>query len=186
MNPTQRLGTGRSSTFVDNGGGGEIELVETKLLLGDETDVDFTGLDGDTDLIYILSLSLIVSNATSGAGCNPGLRFNGAADDTGLSSSWVYEFASAALGTDFSTGAVIHFKDGATPSVVSTIKLFAKSGVVRNGTFQSGDSGDRLPVNGNLLWTNTADNMTQITLHSPSAGRIGAGSRLSLYRMRNG
>jgi len=145
----------------------------------DATQADFTGLDGDSDGLYILVFYI---KNTSGTNANYGFRFN---DDTGTNYNWRElhgagndEYTSYGTGVDFArfsnceTG---HYSFG-------VIWLCPKTGQQRLYSGHYRDESDRIFVIGGE-WTNTADNITKISLVASETGAISAGSWFILYKL---
>lgn len=174
---------------VSAGGGGKLELVETiTLLVPSSADVTFSGLDGDTDKRYLL-----VGNIPGNGGAGNAalyLRFNG---DTGGN----YPYAelsvdgsvpsSTAAGSATSSAAPLGYWGGAATDSASCVEAWinvSREGVARSRTVLSRTfrkDGRVLAIAGSG-WTNTADNVTSISL--PLSGiTMAAGAEFSLYRV---
>jgi len=145
----------------------------------DVTQVDFTGLDGDSDGLYIL-VFYIKNSTANDATC--GFRFN---DDTGTNYNW-QEIHGAGTSTYANSGSGVdnikmaHLNAGKENFGVYWI--YPKTGQMRYLTGHFADTGNRA---WHMVgwWTNTADNITKISIVASATGAISAGSWFILYKL---
>lgn len=170
MTQIQRVKTGRSSQFSDQGGGGGLEFLQKVTLVADSTDVTFSGLDGDVDTKYVISFRLKLYN---GGGANLSLYFNGLS--TNLSGLYLSNVGSG-------SGVFVAFGN-ANAFLNGEIQVWAKTGAERQSVSVIGGN-----TNGILseIWNETVSNVTSLVIHSDVASAILAGSEFTLYRMVNG
>lgn len=170
------------------GGGGAAAITDTWELIGDvtlvapATQVDFTGLDGDTDEVYLLET--IVEKVAIGASTH-GIQFN--ADTAANYNEQRLEVngvtASAARGT-----ALVKMQVGLFSGIVDrradSVIIFAKTGALRYISCHSaGQTGGGIAEQINSgEWTNTVANVTQISFLSSLASDFGTGSRFLLFK----
>lgn len=183
MNPTKRLGTGRSSTFVDTpGGAGGLEWLQTVEALADTPTLTVPGLDGDVDGIYLFLINLIpAADATV-----PVLRPNGLS--TNLTRVGFYVIPGFAP-QDPGAGSRVPLYELGDPTPCSAqVILYAKSGKrrffqIRSTLFQAGAENRLTAWQFDGMWNETVTNITSLDLTSNSAGNgILQGSKIQVYR----
>lgn len=162
-----------------------LQWIETQTLGSDQTDVTFSSLNGDADLVYVIHANIII--ATSGSDSNLRLRFNGASDDTGVTSAGMWTGGTGPSAAGFAFGFVGQITGtAAAMSCFSEITIAAKTGVKRLSRCALVDYPNSFVLHSSILWDNSATNITSITLHSLEASRLKAGSAFTLYKMPNG
>lgn len=174
----------RSQASGGGGGSDGWELIEDITVPADTTQVDITGLDGDTDALY----RLIASFRASGGFCNVMLRFN---NDSGASS---YAWSRIR-----STGTSVGAAQDADDSQIEANIAIADGEVGNLDVIIDPNTGQERPVQmcqGAVndpatsfrlaivfgLWLDTVSNMTEINLFAAVANAIGAGSRIWLFK----
>lgn len=174
MTATQRPLTGRSSEFAD-----VLELVAKVDLVGDQTDVTFSGLDGDADVKYLLEMRVPCG---AGGTAHFSLQPNGL--NTNLTDA----------GGQFNNGAATGFANTTTGQfgyvltgqiMAATLKIWAKSGLKRVWCAEFTGNAPLIAITGST-WDDLVTNITSLVIHSDVANSIGAGSSFTLYRMPNG
>jgi hypothetical protein len=180
-------GTGNYSVPAGSGGGG-LTLVEAKTITSNSTTVTFSGLDGDTDGIYLL-LGRIVN--ASGASPFYSWRPNNVTTNQLGQLSQFYN-GNTNFVQQTSTLSFANINSGNTISF--EMKIFAKSNpngqaVVRqytgttSGAIIAGTPGTN-PVSGTVggQWNDTSTNITSIVIVSDQTNGIGNGSTIALYK----
>ena len=165
-----------------SGGGGDLTLVETKLVTGSAVDsLTFSGLDGDADGIYRL-LGLFI--AGTGSDCTIGLQFN--ADTTSNNHKWFEEWTTANADATYVPIAVP--ATGNTNKFANfDVTIFPLSGVPRIAMARSAQWGttqyafDRKAYQG--LWKDTSSNVTSLKLLTTVSNNFGVGTKISLYKL---
>lgn len=165
------------------GTGTMLELVENKDFSAQATSYTFTGLDGDTDCIYLLKYR-IIKNTTSAMLVTA--KPNGLATNQHSYSSFfgtatgTYDFAvldidrnGGATTGDVGSGELwIHAETGIARQFFVTEAQFRNAGV---GVFQIEAVG---------YWSDTAANITSLEILCDQTNGIAAGSYLRLYRLK--
>jgi len=176
-----RLSKGDEATTT----GTSIIKVKTGLLqlLGDTTvsgasvqNITFSGLTGDTDKTYFLVMFGIDDTTVT----NLGLRFNG---DTG--NNYIEQNIEASSTTvssytnTLSYGFFIYL--AANAHGIAQVWIHSLSGYQRWATYTCGSS---VPTSfmGSIRWTNTADQITSITIHAAGGAVMKAGTRVVLFK----
>lgn len=159
--------------------------LDSQVLSGAGSSVTFSGLDGDRDVVYFLS----VMGKASGGTTSDRIRFN---SDTGT--NYGYQYLD---GTNTTTGASRGTSQAQIPGGAASVGnystavmvLFAKSGFIRPGVVEAlttlnGTSISSETVYG-TIWNNTADNITSIEV-STASNNYAIGSQFELYALRPG
>ena len=175
---------GASDPFVRTsaaGGGSGLTLIETKTVTSDVTDVTFSGLDGDTDGVYLLVFRL--KAAASGAVV---LQMNGATTNHSGAQAVIRADAASFYG---GTG-TWRFANPSNGDVYSgEVRISAKSSI--NGVGQRrqywGQSGGHSGSYSQYYWyggewDDTSTNITSIVIHAEVASAIANGSQFSLFK----
>lgn len=159
------------------------ELIQDVTLSAIASQIDLTGLDGDTDEVYWLAFYLRKAT-TPGLG-RLNIRLNG---DSGANyNRQLLEMSGAALPASRTTADTSMLMGGSTTTITTltyNIKLMLRSGARRyaichySGTEGPGISEDLVSAE----WTNTVDNVTQISLFSDTASDLDIGTQASLFR----
>lgn len=173
----------RSQASGGGGGSDGWELIEDITVPADTTQVDITGLDGDSDELYLLIGSVIAS----GGLCELTLRFNG---DSGSNYRWgrarVFggNIAGQQNNSDTHIFGDIPIADGEVGNL--EVIIHPQTGQTRSVKMYQGG---RFGATNNRLalvfgeWLNTAENLEVINLRVFSgASTIGAGSRFYLFK----
>lgn len=164
-------------------GAGQLVLVEKKVLVADATDVTFSGLLGNTDLKYVLSIQtpLIPDNVLWS------LRLNGDTTDANYSFQLLKVLNNTVTGFPNSPTGPAYFAQtaGGTSSIVVDLQLWAKSGNKRHYICTQPDEAVAMRTWAGH-WSNTADEITSLTIHSDVASAIKSGCIITLYKMPNG
>lgn len=162
-------------------GGGALTLIQKQTVTSTQTTITFSGLDGNTDEVYLLHFRII--GAGSAATC--ALRPNGATtnltiarvynggSDTG-SAEWV--MTSNVQTSDTAWGDITIFaKDN--PNSVATKRTM----VGQVGQTTGGGSSAALIVNEAGIWNETSTNITSFDI-TCGTSNIGSGSTFALYK----
>lgn len=162
-------------------GGGSLELVDDQTLSGAATSVTLSGLDGDTDEVYLL-LYRIIKNVV--ATINTDLRPNGVTTNRTTYLDYIGSAgAGAANTTDWHIGGN---GSGGTGGVeAGCLWLDAKTGARRTGCGEwvISDGGTHQIVRFMIDWTDTAANITTLDVVCDQANGFGAGSFFRLYKV---
>lgn len=160
-------------------GGGGLVLVEKKLITSAVTDVTFSGLDGNTDEVYVLKARINVAVTSTFT-----VRPNGAS--TNLTIARLYNGGSDTSSTEWvCTGSIANTEVGwlditihakANPNSVATRRTMnGQSGMTAS-------SAASLIVNLAGVWNETSTNITSLVIHGVVASSIGDGSTFALYK----
>lgn len=177
-----------SPTFTGTHLGTFQRIIPTMELSAAATEIDITGLDGNTDVDY--KMIMIVKTATTGGLYELLLRFN---DDTGANYVRQYfscrSIAVAAERTTSQTSAYLSYDVGnvANGYAYLNIDISAKSGFFRSIRVSSQEKSSVSVLDLKELassWENSADNITSIKLLSSLANGFGIGTRVELYARR--
>jgi len=149
--------------------------------------VDFSGLDGDADKIYVIKQRLIKSVTTSYT-----YYFYPNGSSSNLSSHYHSSYYSSASGSGTSTGQLADGSYGSSGGVDNwniTMYIFAarnsnriilseysRYGVATTNHVQ--EMGQR-----SIIWRNSTDNLTSIRLASSNSTGFGIGTETFLYRL---
>ena len=157
-------------------------------LTGNTTQVDFTGLDGDTDNEYILKTQIVQGLAPSAVNVC-GIVFN---DDT-VATNYPY-LASSLFGTNrvsYGTGVRANGLITNWSSIPSVYKIAEarivarrKTGIYRQSTAISVGAAWSEYLFYSFQWLNTTDNITKISIVNDEANLMGAGTIIELYARR--
>lgn len=166
-------------------GGGGLILIEKQTITSAVTDVTFSGLDGDTDKVYLLMGRIIVPSG----GSNPVFTWQPNGITTNQSSQRMYANGGATAADQTSN---LWLLDGIVATTVSfSVTIHASKvensvAMIRNhfGTFQAIYGAGTIAV-GTVSgqWNETSTNITSIVVHSSVASKIGNGSTIALYRL---
>lgn len=140
--------------------------------------VTFSGLDGDSDKVYLLVA--YVYN-TDGSTHELGVRLN---NDSGTNYDDQYLSGSGTNVTAASRTGRTYVKIGsayATRWNLFKTLIYAKSGYRRVVISQQGSSGNVELCAGD--WNNTTDNVTSVVVVMPAGAYIGVGSRFILFKL---
>jgi len=159
--------------------GGALQLVEHKSVGADTQEVTFSGLNGDTDLVYLL-LARIVNDA--GVAVIYDLQPNGTTTNQRFSYlAWTSAATANVGGTTMAVGQL-----AATDTGLFVVWFYAKTGETRL-SFGQNLTADSTAISGRnvvAIWNETATNVTSIDFFADAANGIGDGSALTLYRVR--
>ena len=152
------------------------------------TSVNIAGLNGDTDMNYIVTTRIVNGNPNM----DYFLQFNA---DTNTSNygkrtmvhtdgiSYNNNFSNSEMGI-FTGG---HGSAGSNGISFSKLEIYAKSGTMRFSIYRSGHFTSTTSWSnhaGYAWWTNTASNITSMTLTTNVANAIGAGSHIEVWARR--
>lgn len=158
---------------------GALQLIES-VVLGDDTDtVTFSGLDGNLDGVYLLEGALKVG---SGGAAVVNLRPNNLTTNQLLAlQSWDTVPATAATaGTALQIGAV----DADGGSISGWLNAAAGLGHRLGGATASSKNGSTLSAfDAAFSWADSTTKITSLVVKATVAASMGAGSRVSLYRL---
>lgn len=164
------------------GGSGALELLESHDFGADATSHTFSGLDGDTDEIYVIEYKLIKATSSS---THVSVEPNGLTTDQecrgqyfGTSGSGVLNGSTMQL---FSNGSA-----GVGDVEAGCATFFAKSGVFRTmraDWTQSPVAGGVFGISMASVWGDDSTNITSLGLVADVSSGIKAGSYVSLYRV---
>jgi hypothetical protein len=160
--------------------GGGMVLIQTQTIAGAAvTDITFAGLNGDVDKQYLMIGR--VTNPLTPAGPGYELRPNNATTNLEC------ERCFANPGGVFSTQASMQLC-GAGALSTSSFHAFiqAQTGMARTyQSFATDDRGTNDPAMRLMAgtWDESVTNITSLVVHCASAGGIGIGSEISLYKM---
>jgi hypothetical protein len=174
-----RAGSGKGS-----GGSSDFPLVfiERIDVAVDSQDITFSGLDGEADGAYLLSLS-IVDNSVGGASIS--IRPNGVTTDQKAQSFGYSASGSGVAGyTTLYAGSGV----GGGNNWTSSLRMQCKAGTQRsyNGSIANGDQAATFGLIFSGTWNDIATAITSLVLHASAAAGIGAGSYVTLYKIPNG
>ena len=191
INPTgidlttgQRRQLTSSDTLADAGGGslavGDLILIEKKEITSHTATTTFSGLDGNTDGIYVLQSFWVSDTAASPLlYLNPnGLTTNQISESANLSTSYGWANSSRNLIADnFTTTnqsyCVTHiWARAAGPGATSLRRLFKTNHQRGRSTFMKAGE-----------WSDTSTNLTSLVLESSVASNIRIGSTFILYKL---
>lgn len=165
------------------GGAGMLELVENHDFAAPATSHTFSGLDGDTDEIYLLKYRIVKGVA---AAINVDLQPNGV---TANRTTYLDYIGSGGAGsTNLTDWHISGNASGGTGGVeAGEVWLDVKSGVRRTGLGQwatsDGAGVAHQMVRSIVDWTDTAANITSLVILCDQANGIGAGSYARLYKL---
>lgn len=170
--------------------GGAVELVARHVAVADETDFTFSGLDGDTDEVYILSWHLVKAKTNN---TEIDLQPNGSGADLHWSGLACINGA-APVGDGVLTRWALNFNNSgnAGDPMCGTLKFFAKRIAGSIDRLCQIDSMDHEAAAGDLLekfmgrWNDTVTNLTSLKILSSVALGIKAGSVITLYKQASG
>ncbi len=152
------------------------------------TSVNITGLDGDNDLDYIVITRIVNGNpnmdyflqlnSDTNSG-NYGKRAMAHTDGT----AYINNFSNSEMGL-YAGG---HGSAGSNGISFSKLEIYAKSGTMRFSIYRSGHFTSTTSWSNHAgygWWTNTASNITSMTLTTNVANAIGAGSHIEVWARR--
>jgi hypothetical protein len=148
--------------------------------------VTFSGLDGDTDEVYMIEVYAIQSGATGNAIV---LRPN--SDNTANNYRYQYSYAANASITaaraDFTGGYIVLNTSASGSTAIATAEIWATSGRRRpykGWTVGNVDGTAQDIYNWGQIWKNTADNITSLFYTSTAGGTpIAVGSLFRLFKL---
>lgn len=174
-------------TAASNGSAGSsgLILVEKQTITSAQTDVTFSGLDGDTDEVYLLIGRIVIPSA----GSAPIFTWQPNGITTNQSCQWGYVGGILASGS----ASNLTLSDQSSPGSFTTfeVTIHAKKNPnsvaarrVYTGMFFARYSSDTIssPAFVGGQWAETSTNITSLVIHSSVASKIGDGSTLALYR----
>jgi len=154
------------------------------------TSLSISGLDGDNDLVYFLSVK--IWNTIAGGTPNPevDLRIN---SDSGSNYGWRHIQSSgdpASVTTSFHTSEThipLTYYTASNRIGFASTWIFAKSGKIRtiisNQMYDTAGTTVRAYRCLGGIWNNTSSNITSINLVANKTNGIGAGSHIILYKV---
>lgn len=162
-------------------------LLESKSISTAVTSVTFSGLDGDTDEIYILSGRIKNGTASS---CRYEIRPNGITTNQNTA---IAEFTGSAINhldigalvmarETFGSGTVLFF------NTIHARKAEGGNALERYVRVRSSFRSGAATVYGDIMagiWDETATNITSLDIVATVASGIGAGSRIALFRIHS-
>lgn len=165
---------------------GGFTRIDSKLLAASANTLTFDKLDGDRDVIYLLSASAKMAGGSFGMGARP----NNDSSTSNYGQQVIRLVSGAISGQRFTSGMLnITYVGTAVGSYLHTIfLLYAKSGYLRTslaftGAGFLGTTPIEVDIYGNV-WTNTTDNIRTLVLDPNGAGSWDIGSRFDLYALR--
>jgi hypothetical protein len=147
------------------------------------TQIDLTGLDGDTDKVYRLFID--IEKVTTPGVAIIAARLN---NDSGANyTSELLEVSGGAFPSSRNLAQTELRLGGSTTQltrITADAVLYVESGSIRRGVSQfSGEEGPGISLDYEVGdWSNTVDNVTQINILTGVANDIGAGSKVWLFR----
>ena len=163
-------------------------LVEKKEILAAVTTVTFTGLDGNTDGIYVLEMHIVPAAAVN---CNYFLNPNGLItnqEGTVVTRTGAFNQTNNTrwqVGVTYSTEGA-----GAPGAMFTTTKVWARAagpgavGLTRRYRSSSEAlAGTGIQEDGSGVWTDTSTNITSLVIEANQASHIGIGTTLALYKV---
>ncbi len=166
------------------GGGGLWTLQQASIVVGADTpSVTISGLDGNTDGIYLI----VIDGLSASDASTPTIQPNGST--SGLTQGLHY-FHKGAPPTDVGVQTLWYlYQHGDPVYFLSMITLHAKTGhprtvYMRSTCYQGGGTDRAVTWEGNGEWTDTSANITSIVLTTNSSGNgILAGTVISVYKI---
>jgi hypothetical protein len=165
------------------GGGGGLTLVEHKSLTASAQDVTFSGLDGDTDGIYVLKAN--IKNANAGTAIYS-IQPNGVTTNQLTATQIV-----TPTGTSQSTQAYWYFMGGLTTAKVGMATVEIQARKVQNSVALTRHMQARAcHLSGGVFWNisiagewnESSTNITNLVVHSDVSNGNGDGSEYWLYK----
>jgi len=161
------------------------ELIRDVTVTEDTTSVTLSGLDGDSDVVYLLLLHY--RNPTDKGVCCD-IRFN---NDSGRNYKGIVMYSDGSkVSTSSRTMSAIGFVGAINQNVGwGSALIYARTGNPRTVLIEVYEPTLRLDHKG-WHWTNTSDNITSIVLVALSGNKtitkgIGAGTRIILFKMKS-
>lgn len=159
-------------------GNGALRLVQAQTLTGAATDITFSSLDGNTDVMYrLMGLAKVAPTSTTvtllinGVTTNLSYQrlYNGGNDTTAnlISTSGTNQYLQLDL--------VIMAK--ANPNSQAYVRTIRGQGTITNST-----PAILFVIDYDILYNDTSTNITSIALHGDQAGSFADGSYFSLYK----
>jgi len=161
------------------------QLVERRTVSTPVQNLSFSGLDGNADVIYNI-VGYFVAGIT--AAVSYVLRPN---NDSGSNYGNQFMKAAATSPSAARVTSATFITMGGTNNVdsvsLSNVLLYAKSGYVRTAIARFNDEVNGSNVNEiwelAAVWNNTVSNITSLMIDGLSAGAIGAGSQVELWKL---
>lgn len=169
------------SQWGPSASGGGLILVENKIISSTVSTVTFSGLDGNTDGIYLLIAKILATASTfyalqpNGATTNlaGGLHYSDGST-TGISNSTTVAHIGFGDNTRWSTMRVDIFAKKNAQSPASPLTYMGNQGYFNGANSILGVCGG--------IWNETSTNMTSLEVISTAANCIADGSQLALYK----
>lgn len=163
---------------------GHLELIENKEFASHATSYTFSGLDGDTDQMWVFFYRMVKD--ASGAQTTY-FRPNGTT--TNQRSRWYYTGSGGFVSnnTDTAGGLVLSPNGGSANETDAGFGMIhCKKDFLRSARwfYNESNTTDLFVVSAGWRWNETSTNITSFDLLSTATNGIGAGSYLRLYRVR--
>jgi hypothetical protein len=165
-------------TAASSGSGGGLVLIQVQSLSGDAATITFSGLNGDTDGVYLLEFRIDTTNATSGVFVRP----NGAT--TNLSDSRFFPGGSDTSASEWE----LYHNSGNAATLTGWMVVYASKSIqsVAHPRYSNfgliQDQSGIVPVTGAGKWNESSTNMTSLVIFTNQATGIKAGSYAALYK----
>lgn len=192
VTPVNRLGTGRSAEFSENGGGGGggggsstgiWQVIEKKTVLADTDTVDFLSLDGEFDGFYFLEYTI---RKGVGGLVRADLQPNGAAGNRTESLTWGTSVAPV-QGSTAGYMSIYGSGGGIGEAQRGTVTFWPKTGLARSGLVETLEASiafnSAYRVVSTITWLESVTAITSLRVKANVAGGIQAGSVLTLYKV---
>lgn len=156
--------------------------ISTIELGADSQSINFTGLNGDTDITYMLIYRIL------GGASGHSLRIRLNNDSTANYSDNYFYGVTSITGIVNNANSGGYLTSGTSLKTHGKIIINAKSGYIRTLLTESGgvDASNNIAESGfsRVVWKNTVDNITSIDIVASSAAMILTGSRAELWARR--
>jgi len=167
-------------------GGGAFELIEAHDFASNATSFTFSGLDGDTDSVYVFIYRIVAGAApTALFTLQPNATSTNQQSSTNITCS--NGPVNAVLGDSALVLATSNASAGSGDVLAGEGWLQAETGAVRTwrneATFWRGADGFTFGLDIAGRWNETATNITSIDVVASAANGIGAGSYVRLYKV---
>jgi hypothetical protein len=173
-------------------GGSALVLIQSQIVTGANVQsITFSGLDGDSDRLYLLKGKLIKGGGANGTVYNYTLRPNNQTTNIAWQQFFPYRDSSGANGIAVSTDTTVYLGGSsyATADWNLVIHICAEKSVPRLFNIRS----DRYTTNSTVVqyglgrysarWNETSTNLTSLVIYCDQAGGIGVGSDFHLYKI---